>query len=100
MKVSEIQVTDVIEYLRTDAEDAPLISQLKNIAVSYIRSYTGMTDLQLDAHEDLVIVVYILCQDMFDNRVLYVEKSNLNRTVSTILDMHSRNLLPTPEEVV
>jgi len=100
MKVSEIQVTDVIEYLRTDAEDAPLISQLKNIAVSYIRSYTGMTDLQLDAHDDLVIVVYILCQDMYDNRVLYVEKSNLNRAVSTILDMHSRNLLPTPEEVV
>ena len=74
MKVSEIQVTDVIEYLRTDTEDAPLISQLKNIAVSYIKSYTGMTDSQLDAHDDLVIVVYILCQDMYDNRVLYVEK--------------------------
>lgn len=100
MKVSEIQVTDVIEYLRTDAEDAPLISQLKSIAISYVKSYTGMTDLEMDLHEDLIIVVYIICQDMYDNRVLYVDKTNLNRTVSTILDMHSKNLLPTPDEVI
>ena len=99
MKVSEIQVINVAEYLRSDEAEAQLLQTLIGVAKSYIKSYTGLTELQLDEHDDFVIVVYILCQDMYDNRVLYVEKANLNRTVTTILDMHSTNLLPTPEVI-
>lgn len=99
MKLSEIQVQNVAEYLRASTDEAFLLEQLQRSAVAYIKSYTGMTDLELDEHEELNIVVYILCQDMYDNRVLYVDKANLNRTVSTILDMHARNLLPTPEVI-
>ncbi|MCO1599830.1 hypothetical protein [Desulfosporosinus nitroreducens] len=47
----------------------------------------------LDAYADFVIVVYILVQDMYDNRTLYVDKNNLNKVVDTILGMHSINLL-------
>ena len=47
----------------------------------------------LDAHEDFVIVVYVLVQDMHDNRVMYVDKSNVNKVVETILSMYSINLL-------
>ena len=47
----------------------------------------------VDAFEDFVIVVYVLCQDMYDNRTLYVDKSNLNKVVETILGMHCINLL-------
>jgi len=35
----------------------------------------------------------ILCQDMYDNRSMYVDKNNLNKVVETILGMHSVNLL-------
>lgn len=48
----------------------------------------------LDAYEDFWIVVMVLCQDMYDNRTLSVDNENLNQTVKTILDMHSKNLLP------
>ena len=48
---------------------------------------------QIDNYEDFVIVVYILAQDMYDNRTLYIEKNNLNKVVDTILGMHSVNLL-------
>ena len=99
MKVSEVQLQNVAEYLRSDESEAELLQTLINVAKTYIRSYTGLTDLQLDEHDDFVIVIYILCQDMYDNRVLYVEKTNLNRTVTTILDMHSVNQLPTPEVI-
>ena len=100
MKVSEVQLQNVAEYLRSDESEAELLQTLINVAKTYIKSYTGLTTLQLDEHDDFVIVIYILCQDMYDNRVLYVEKNNLNRTVTTILDMHCINLLPTPDEVI
>lgn len=46
-----------------------------------------------DGFEDFAIVVYILVQDMYDNRTLYVEKDNVNRVVESILGMHCVNLL-------
>jgi hypothetical protein len=46
-----------------------------------------------DGFEDFAIVVYILVQDMYDNRTLYVEKTNINRVIDMILGMHSVNLL-------
>ena len=40
---------------------------------------------------------YLLCQytgqDMYDNRALYVDNSNVNRVVENILGLHQRNLL-------
>jgi hypothetical protein len=47
----------------------------------------------IDAFEDFVIAVYVLCQDMYDNRSMYVDKTSMNRVVETILGMHSINLL-------
>lgn len=47
----------------------------------------------LDAHDDIVIAVYVLCQDMYDTRSYYVDKSNVNKVVETILNMHCINLL-------
>lgn len=95
-KVSEITIKEIARYIRVD-EDQDLETYL-NIAKSYISSYTGIPETSeggesLDDFPDLVIVVYILCQDMYDNRALYVDKSNINRTVQTILDMHTRNNL-------
>ena len=96
-KVSEITIKDVTEYIRDDVEGDKIATYL-NIAKNYISSYTGIPITSeegesLDDFPDFVIVVYILCQDMHDNRAMYVDKSNINKVVQTILDMHSRNLL-------
>lgn len=96
-KVSEITIENVADYIRVDYEDSNIETYL-NIAKNYISSYTGIPITSedgesLDDFPDFVIVVYILCQDMHDNRTLYVDKSNINRTVQTILDMHTRNNL-------
>jgi 3-oxoacyl-[acyl-carrier-protein] synthase III len=95
MKVSEITINHVAEYLRLEENTYTNdeIQTLINISKAFIRSYTGLTEEQIDTHEDFVIVVYILCEDMYDNRTLYVDKSNLNKVVDTILGMHSVNLL-------
>lgn len=96
MKVSEITYKDVADYIRlseiTD-DDQKFLTNLINIATEFIKSYTGLSTEDVDKHNDFVIVVYILCQDMYDNRILYIEKGNLNKVVETILGMHCVNLL-------
>lgn len=93
-KVSDIEYTDVAEYIRLDEvteDDIRTIDNIIEIAKAFIRNYTGRDDL--DEFQDFVIVTLILCQDMWDNRVLYVDENKLNYVVETILGMHSVNLL-------
>jgi hypothetical protein len=99
MKVSQIQVNNIAEYLRLNAgeyTDTELQSLLA-AAKAFVKSYTGLDDTTVDTHDDITIVVYILCQDMYDNRTMYVAKDSLNKVVDTILGMYCTNLLPTPE---
>ena len=101
-KVSEITIQDVAEYIRLDDYDESEIETYLNVAKNYISNYTGIPEASeeedgiaetLDSFADLVIVVYILCQDMYDNRSMYVNSGNINKVVQTILDMHVRNFL-------
>lgn len=90
-KVSEITIQDIVDYIRLDEvtdADKKQLETLLNIAKNYITNYTALESL--DEYSDLVIVVYILCQDMWDNRTMYVDKGNSNKVVQTILDMHTR----------
>lgn len=100
-KISEITYNDVADYIRLaeiSDDDKNLLTNLITISKNFIISYTGIPEEELDNYNDLVIVVFVLCQDMYDNRTLYVDKSNLNKVVDTILGMHSKNLLPSTEE--
>lgn len=93
-KVSDIKVEDIADYLRIDElteGDEQMLNNLLGIAKTYIESYTGQTEL--DNYQDFVIVVLVLVQDMYDNRTMYVDSTNLNTVVETILGMHSVNLL-------
>ena len=95
-KVSDITVESVADYLRLDKvtySEINTLEMLISIATSYIKSYTGLDDAGVDKYPEFVIVVLILCQDMWDNRTMYVDSKDLNNTVQSILAMHSVNLL-------
>lgn len=96
-KVSEVTSTDLAEYLRvgevTPSEEG-LLKTIIGAATAYMCKYTGLTMEQLDESSDLVIALFVLSQDMYDNRALYVDSANVNLAVQSILDMHSVNLLP------
>ena len=103
-KVSDITINDVANYLRLDDFEESDIETYLNIAKSYISNYTGIPEYvedeedeedteTLDDYPDFVIVVYVLCQDMYDNRCMYVNGGNVNKVVQTVLDMHTRNNL-------
>jgi hypothetical protein len=109
MKVSDITVSNIADYLKLDTEEYTdtEIQMYIDTAKTFIYGYTGIpitsTDITvktLDNYEDFSIVVFILCQDMYNNRSLYVDKNSLNKVVDTILGMYCTNLLPTPDEVV
>ena len=104
MKVSEITIENIETHLRLTEVDDSLAEELSTfleVAINYIENYTGIkrkseenkSQENLDTYSDFVIVVYILCQDMYDNRTMHIDGKNINNTVKTILDMHTRNNL-------
>lgn len=96
-KISEIVVDDIIDYLRiseTSEKEKKYLKTILNVSKEYIRKYTGYDKIDdLDKYPDLVIVVFVLCQSMYDDRAYYIDNTNVNKVVQSILDLHSRNLL-------
>ena len=102
-KVSQITTENIANYIRlaeVDEKETEELQTYLNIAKNYISNYTGIPETSedadaetLDSYSDFIIVVYILCQDLYDNRSMYVDSANINKVVQTILDMHTRNNL-------
>lgn len=95
-KLSEMTYKDIATYIRLDEiseDDQKTLEALMAVAKSYIVQYTGLTEEQLDDYPDFIVVMFVLCQDMWDNRAMYVDKTNLNNVVQSILNMHAVNLL-------
>lgn len=94
MKISEITLENLKNYMRVDTEDEDtFIDTILVGAKAYIKNYTGLTDEDIENKEDLSLVVYVLCSEMYDNRQYTVEKDKINPIIKSILDMHSINLL-------
>ena len=98
MKVSEVTVNDLADFIRlddpTDIEKKELERMLES-ATAYIKSYTGLEESKIDEHPDITDALVVLVADMFDNRN-YISDSKSggsNKTVDSILNMHSVNLL-------
>ncbi|EON70462.1 head-tail connector protein [Lysinibacillus sphaericus] len=96
MKISEVTVQDLVIYLREDNNDVSTLStfnMMVSAAKSYIKFYTGLTDEQMDEKEDLTIALFVLVSYMYDTRTYTVQNDKVNKVVSSILNMHSQNLL-------
>lgn len=93
MTLSEIKKQNVADFLRLDDANDSLLTPIMDAATKYILDYTGMTEDELDDHEDLYTAFMVLCQDMYDNRAMYVDKNNVNRVVDSILFRHRTNFV-------
>lgn len=92
VKLSQITQADVEQYLRIDESDTQIPSIMK-AAIGFIMSHTGRTLEELDKYDDIWIVFMILCQDMYDNRSLYVEKACENKVVIDTLNRHIKDMI-------
>lgn len=99
MKVSELTVADIADYLRImpgdlDETEKKAMAGFLEAAKSYVMSYTGLTEAEVDTYPDIVPAVCCLAGDFYTNRDMTpAVKGNSNRTVESILNMHSVNLL-------
>ena len=96
-KVSDITVQALADYLRIadpSDDDRTLLAAIIKAVPAYMGKYTGLSAADLDKSPDFVIAALCLAQDMYDNRSIYADTNTPNRTVQSILDMHSVNLLP------
>lgn len=96
MKVSELTITDLMNYAHEYSDDAETIKLFETLLITskgFVKSYTGLSYEQMDEIPDLIIAVKIVANELYDNRALTVQNEKVNPVVKTILDMHSINLL-------
>lgn len=100
MKMSEITLFEVLNFLKLDDRDIDegertLLGAYLSAAKDYVKSYTGLTDEACDKHETLAIAVLILCSDMYENRTktLSSSVSAPNKTLDAMLGFYAENLI-------
>ena len=93
MTISELTPAIIKDFCGiSDNDSDDIIAALIPSAKAYISGYTGLTDEQLDEHEDITYACMVLVNDMFTQRdyTLSLHKQ-VAPTVKTILNMHSLN---------
>ena len=93
MKISSLTDVIIIKYCNAYEEDIDLLTLFKESAISYIKGYTGLDDIEIDSHEDITLALLVLISDMYDNRTVQVDKDKINVVLESIMYMHSTNLL-------
>lgn len=96
VKFNEVAVSDLVNYLRITeptSSDLVLLTNILEAAKNYVLEYTGQSSENADNFPEFVIAVYVLAQDMYDNRSYSAVSPNVNKIVDSILGLHSINLL-------
>lgn len=93
MKMSEVSVADLMEYLREDEESA-LLSSILSAGKRYVVNYTGRTAEELDEDEEVAIALLAVCVDLYDKRGV-ISSVNLseNQLITGILESHRINFV-------
>lgn len=105
MKISEVTIEELKGYANVfHGEDDNLFKAILAACKNYISKYTGLPlidnpvtidvlEKNCDDHEDLTIALFVLANEMYDNRTFTVQDNKVNTVIKSILDMHSVNLL-------
>ena len=96
MKVSEITINDLADYVRADGTEPAtnnFLAAALSAAKGYITNRTSLTDVEMDEYEEISIAVFALVADMYDVRSTTAETATENLTVKAILNLHDKNFL-------
>lgn len=104
MKVSQIGTDEVMLYSRVDEavndgfENTKQELEIKMIldsAKAFVKEQTGLSDEEMDQHEDLTIAVCMVAAEFYDTRTYHLEGSKItvNPAAAAIINQHCRNLL-------
>ena len=96
MKLSEVTAEVAVNVAKEDVTDTDIINDFTiflEAAKCFILSYTGLTLEQADEKRELTVALFVLINEMYDNRSYTVKEDKINPSIKTILEMHSINLL-------
>lgn len=94
MKVSELTLDTIKQYLRIDGNDDDMIlNMLLDSAVQYCTSYMGCTKEDLEKYDDVTVVVLALISDSYEVRQFTTSTVTLNPIMQGVLDLHCGNFL-------
>ncbi len=93
IKINEVTIDLLVNYCNAYDEDKQLLEIFKDASVDYIKSYTGLTDEEINNKNDLTIALLVLVSGMFDSRSVEADKTNINLILDGILGLHSKNLV-------
>lgn len=93
MKINEITIDFLIDYCNAYEEDGKILEVFKDASISYIKSYTGLTEEEINTMDDITVALLVLVNGMFDSRTIEADKTNINIILDSILSMHSKNLI-------
>ena len=94
MKVSELTLDIIKQYLRIDGnDDDVLLEMLLASSIQYCTSYMGCTKEDLEKYDDVTIVVLALISDSYEVRQFTTSTVTLNPIMQGVLDLHCSNFL-------
>lgn len=94
MKVSELTLDIIKQYLRIDGNDDDiLLEMLFTSSIQYCTSYMGCTKEDLEKYDDVTIVVLSLISDSYEVRQFTTSTVTLNPIMQGVLDLHCSNFL-------
>lgn len=94
MKVSELTLDIIKQYLRVDGNDDDiLLNMLLASSIQYCTSYMGCTTEDLEKYDDVTIVVLTLIADSYEVRQFTTSTITLNPIMQGVLDLHCSNFI-------
>lgn len=96
MKINEVTVEFILNYLHEDPDDAEnraIVSAAMPAAKAYILEHTSLTEAEINEYDDLTFAYLIIIEDLYDNRTAYTNNIHANHTLEKILSLHSKNAI-------
>ena len=94
MAINDVTLENVKDFcgISDDASDA-LLTGFQAAAYNLVKSYTGLSDYEINSYDDLTTAYLVLINDMYNNRDYTTANDKINPLVATILSLHSGNLV-------
>lgn len=89
------ELEEIKAYLNVyHSEDDELIEAIAEMAVEYVKDYTGLSVEEIEAKKNsLKVAIMLICNDAYDNRGQTTLQHKQNLLLTSILNLHSKNLL-------
>ena len=99
MKVSELTLNLVKQYLRIDGdEDDTIVNLLIDSSKAYATDYIGCTEDDLDKWPDVTVAILAMIADTYEVRQFTTSVVSTSPLILGTLDLHCSNLVAEADE--